>query len=72
MGLSGLAIYAMLHLIFRNNRVSRAEADQSKPARFFGMDVWPKQKEGQVKIPAYALIGLGGWIFISFLIEFTH
>jgi len=72
MGLSRLIVYAILHFIFRNNRVSRAEAKRSNPVRLFGMNVWPRRNEGDVKIPKCALIGLGVWVVISLLIELRH
>lgn len=72
MGLSGLVIYAALYFIFKNNRVSKADAEVSKPFRLLGMDAWPKRNEGDVKIPNYALIGLGAWVVISLLFEFIQ
>ena len=68
--MSGIIIYPILHFIYRNNRVSSTEAENSNPMRLFGMYVWPKREDGKIKIPKYVLIGLGIWCVISLFIEF--
>ena len=54
--LGELILALVLAYVFRNNTVQKKEADASNPPKFFGMYLYPKRHEGEVKIPWWAVI----------------
>jgi hypothetical protein len=70
--LSCLPLYLILRYIFRNSRVSQAEAERSKPLRFLGMDVWPKRNVDDIKMPIYVLIAFVTFAIASLFLDFQR